>query len=595
MSTTDAPAPVAGDAPPDRLHTLIAIDQLVTERPNGHDRLEAKKIEELRASIASHGVLNALIVRPLGTAVAPGAGFEVRQRYDVVAGRRRLAAAVFAGLTEVPCQVRHLTDAEAEQVQIIENLQRLDLHPLDEAEHFHKLVTDHGLTFSQCADQVGKSVAYVRQRAKLMALESAIRDEFRRGRIDAGGALAFARIDDPKTRKRAWNAFAERFAYAEHVDADDVTGFLEREVMLDLARAPFDVADATLLEGVPACGECTKRSGNDLQLFGDVSSENLCTDSACFEKKRAAGWKAARVMAEEAGHTVIEGKDARPLFIGSSLRADAELVDLDVDVEWQGKTRKCRGLVGKHVEGPLTVVQAPDGRALECITRKQLRSAMKRAGLAEPRKPVGDGPSERERAKQEREKEIERQRAAQALALAQRAAVVTAFEREGGPESLVRLALPYLIEVSNEVALEEVARRRGLKPIPDGVPRDPGVWLRDFAGLIPFDRAQPKRLAALFLEVLLAHVDYEGDGPSMLKAFAKSLKLDLSKIKPTAQASVEVLGAPKPAPESAGESATKDAAPKKLKRPAARKRAPRPTRRPALKRTTKKPAKRGRR
>ena len=134
---------------------------------------------ELADSIAKYGVLQPLLVRPLS-----GGG------YQLIAGERRWRASRLAGLTEVPVVVREMTDEEAAALALIENLQREDLNPLEEAFGFRKLMDDFGLTQEEAAEKVGKSRPAVANALRLLKLPEAILDLVRSGELSAGHARA---------------------------------------------------------------------------------------------------------------------------------------------------------------------------------------------------------------------------------------------------------------------------------------------------------------------------------------------------------------------------------------------------------------------
>ncbi|MBR5496433.1 MAG: ParB/RepB/Spo0J family partition protein [Clostridia bacterium] len=142
-------------------------------------------LSELADSIREHGVLQPLIVRP----VLDGS-------YQLVAGERRWRASRLAGLTEVPVIVRALTDSEVAIIALIENLQREDLNPIEEAEGISRLIQEHGFTQEQAADKLGKSRSALTNTLRLMKLPEKVRglvsDEF----LSAGHARALLGLED---------------------------------------------------------------------------------------------------------------------------------------------------------------------------------------------------------------------------------------------------------------------------------------------------------------------------------------------------------------------------------------------------------------
>ena len=148
---------------------------------------------ELAESIRERGVLQPILVRP-----APGAPGE----YQIVAGERRWRAAQRAGLHAVPVLVRSLDDVEVAEIGIIENVQRADLNPLEEAQGYKVLLERFSRTQEAIAKTVGKSRSHVANALRLLNLPSAVRDHVQAGRLSAGHARAIAASPDPERLAR---------------------------------------------------------------------------------------------------------------------------------------------------------------------------------------------------------------------------------------------------------------------------------------------------------------------------------------------------------------------------------------------------------
>ncbi len=144
-------------------------------------------LSELADSIARHGVLQPLLVRPM-----IGGG------YQLVAGERRWRASRIAGLTQVPVVIKELTDTEAAVISLIENLQREDLNPVEEALGYASLIKDFCLTQEEAAERVGKSRPAVANALRLLKLPEAVLDMIRENRLSAGHAKVLASLDDEK-------------------------------------------------------------------------------------------------------------------------------------------------------------------------------------------------------------------------------------------------------------------------------------------------------------------------------------------------------------------------------------------------------------
>ncbi|MBQ2903420.1 MAG: ParB/RepB/Spo0J family partition protein [Clostridia bacterium] len=144
-------------------------------------------LSELADSIAQHGVLQPLLVRPM-----IGGG------YQLVAGERRWRASRIAGLTQVPVVIKELNDTEAAVISLIENLQREDLNPVEEALGFASLIKDFDLTQEEAAAKVGKSRPAVANALRLLKLPEAVLDMVRENRLSAGHAKTLVALDDEK-------------------------------------------------------------------------------------------------------------------------------------------------------------------------------------------------------------------------------------------------------------------------------------------------------------------------------------------------------------------------------------------------------------
>ena len=153
---------------------------------------EPEALNELASSIAEHGILQPLLVRPL-----PDGG------YQLVAGERRWRASRIAGLHEAPVLIKELSDEQTMEMALIENLQREDLNPIEEADGYRTLIEQYGLTQEEAAKKVGKSRPAVTNALRLLQLPDDILDKVKKGRISAGHGRAILGIEDDQERRRA--------------------------------------------------------------------------------------------------------------------------------------------------------------------------------------------------------------------------------------------------------------------------------------------------------------------------------------------------------------------------------------------------------
>jgi ParB family chromosome partitioning protein len=157
---------------------------------NHRKRFDETKLNELAESIRQKGLVQPVVVRPKG------------QGWELIVGHRRLKAAVIAGLEAIPAMIRELDDESVVELQIIENVQRDDVHPMEEAAGYRYLVEKKRLTIPQIAAKVGSSVKYVYDRMKLLALIPEAQRLFLDGRFEAGHAIILARLK-PSDQERA--------------------------------------------------------------------------------------------------------------------------------------------------------------------------------------------------------------------------------------------------------------------------------------------------------------------------------------------------------------------------------------------------------
>lgn len=170
----------------------IAVDQLQPNPLQPRGVITPESLVDLVDSIKEHGILEPLVI-----AKTP-AGFQI------IAGERRWRASKLAGLTHVPAIVRETTPKGMLEMALVENVQRVDLNPLDRAKGFERLQTDFGLTTSEIAVKIGKSVAYVSNSLRLLKLPDALKDGLLSGLITEGHARALAAIDDPELMIEAY-------------------------------------------------------------------------------------------------------------------------------------------------------------------------------------------------------------------------------------------------------------------------------------------------------------------------------------------------------------------------------------------------------
>ena len=159
----------------------LPVDRLQPGKYQPRTQMDPASLEELAASIKAQGLMQPILVRPLN-----GAG----ERYEIVAGERRWRAAQIAGLTDVPTLIREIPDESALAMALIENIQRENLNPLEEAQGLQRLIDEFSMTHQQAADAVGRSRPAASNLLRLLQLASPVQELLMRGDIDMGHARA---------------------------------------------------------------------------------------------------------------------------------------------------------------------------------------------------------------------------------------------------------------------------------------------------------------------------------------------------------------------------------------------------------------------
>ena len=183
-----AAAAVAPALAPSESFQQVDIDLIDPSPFQPRSRFREEALEELAQSIRSSGIVQPIVVRPVG------------RRFQLIAGERRWRAAQRAALSRVPAVVRDVRDEIALEMTLVENLQREDLNPVEQARAFQRLTDEFHLTQEQAAERTGKDRATIANSVRLLRLEESILDLLEEGRISAGHGRALLAISEPKQR-----------------------------------------------------------------------------------------------------------------------------------------------------------------------------------------------------------------------------------------------------------------------------------------------------------------------------------------------------------------------------------------------------------
>lgn len=196
-------APTVPGAP-----SFLQLSDLQAGKYQPRTRMDEGALNELAASIKAQGLLQAILVRPVAS--HQGAG-----KYEIIAGERRFRAAQIAGLTEVPVLVKDVGDEAAAAMALIENIQREDLNPLEEAQGIHRLISDFDFTHEQAAGAVGRSRSAVSNLLRLLNLAKPVQTMLMASDIDMGHARALLAVDAATQINLANQIVAKRMSVRE--------------------------------------------------------------------------------------------------------------------------------------------------------------------------------------------------------------------------------------------------------------------------------------------------------------------------------------------------------------------------------------------
>ena len=292
----------------------ISLDKIKPSKANPRRRSDENALAELAENIKTHGVLQPILVRPVNS-----------DGFEIVCGERRWRASKAAGKETIPARIVNLTDGEALELAVIENLQRENVHELDEALGYKALIKQNPelYTVEAISAKVGRSVSYIYQRLRLAELTPDVQTAFYAGKLTAGHAVEIARLQ-PKDQEQALQECfpGHRTTKAILKDKDprpisvrELRDWIQREIHLSLANAPFDVNDANLVPAAGPCSTCPKRSGSNPLLFADsIKRADICTDPGCFKQKRDALVQIRIKEVEAAGEKPVKVSDSFPFY-----------------------------------------------------------------------------------------------------------------------------------------------------------------------------------------------------------------------------------------------------------------------------------------
>lgn len=238
-------------------------------------------IRELSESIQQVGILSPIIIRP-------NVDEAIDTAFEIVCGARRHAAAKLINQEMVPCILKELSDEEALDLMITENLQRKDISPLEEAEAFINLIKHRQYDIAMLVSRFGKSEFFIRQRLKLLDLIPEFRNLLKEETIGIGHAFEICKLIVSDQQELYQNSYSEtdrNRSWWTGFTVKDLKRRIERYYSLKLKNAGFSPEDGTLDTKAGPCTTCPKNSASNMILFPDSSNEGICIDTACFKNK----------------------------------------------------------------------------------------------------------------------------------------------------------------------------------------------------------------------------------------------------------------------------------------------------------------------
>jgi ParB family chromosome partitioning protein len=464
-------------------------------------------------SFKSQGVLQPLLVRTIED-----------DKFEVVAGARRLRAAKLAALEEVPARIVALSDIEVLECQLIENGQREGVHPLEEASAYKAMIEADGAHYNvaRISAKVGRNQVYVATRLRLTELIPSIAEAFLADQIGIGHALEIAKLP-PSEQQRAfdaafrtvWNGGKESRVL---MPVREVTAWIEQNILLSLEAVPFDKSDEALLPEAGSCANCPKRTGYNTLLF-DAALKDSCTDGNCYNAK----------LARHIEKQIAEKPKLVQIATAWGARGDSAVLGRNryVALNLSAKNGKSKA--------PLSPHQKPCKHMSDAIVVDGGERGQNVKVCADPACPVhfadrhAPNPEQMAKEREQRRKELEKQKLE---ATVRHRTLAEILKRIAAPLGRIDLALVAsgLLSKLEPMRKEVLARRHKLIEKTNDKVTYPQVQ-QSMAKLLR--QADEAALSKLLIEVtLLEVVDQTSQGDAdALTATAKRLRVDVVKVR----------------------------------------------------------------
>jgi len=501
---------------------MVDLSLITESATNPRKFFDPARLQELADSIAATGVHQPVLLRPL-----PGSS----TGYELVAGARRLRASKMAQQTEIPAMIRDLSNEQAMEIQVIENLQREDVRPLEEADGYAQLMQMGHADADSVAAKIGKSRSYVYARLKLLDLSADCKTALGEGKIDASRALRIARIPDAKLQAKAL-AEASRVNWRGDpaVGVREFEKWLQQNVMLRIDSAPFSITAIDLVDNAGSCKECRSRTGASPELFTDVGDQNLCTEPACYAAKSKAHDDRLRAKAEEQGLRVIDGKNAKSIVntysgkIKGYTRLDTRYADAG--------DASMRDLLGDDGPQRVLIVHPETKELIEVVPTDEAEAVLVQRGVLKTSQAKIDLDERIDQLKHEASMRQERATTKATIAAFMRAAHL--HESPASALADADLLREWLKSAVTDLDADDMLAVAGLEPIEDEDYTDAGE-----RALARIDRATDTEVRAFMLAWFVSWHAYElgrKEGHPLRQAIARALGVDVEAVQAEAVA-----------------------------------------------------------
>ena len=361
--------------------STLALTALVRSKTN-RQIVEDEALLEMAATMKIYGVLQPLLVRRLPAERLQDTFIDEETRHathEIIAGERRFVAARIAGLREVPVLMKDADNTAAVVMQLIENLHRENLNPLDEAHGIQLLVDDFELTRDAVADALKRSRTHVIESLRLLNICPEATAALKSGALNRSVALLVAQRPTPALQTEFTKKVLTGGPDGGPLSYRSAKDLAQRQYMTDLTHAPFALDNAQLLPKVGACTQCPKRTGANPELW-DKAGADVCTDTACFADKKEAHYDALKTEAQAKGRKIITGREARELMPTEGATPKGYIL---LDKPKKGDTEPMRQVLGQEVpQGKVVLIETPTGGVVEAVPVRAAGEALQAKGAA---------------------------------------------------------------------------------------------------------------------------------------------------------------------------------------------------------------------